>query len=329
VGINQTKPNHRGNQPNDEVCTYNKAPAGEAHKFAEGGCFMSRLASPFDKWLSNPNHRGLHHSLFVIAAYSLEEGWSQKEIFDMLRKACDGVEDRFVPDREIRGAIDYAYKRITGDTETGITWPPKDATFRAEILQLHSADAQKLKAQIPAPLPALAYLHKLYRKGDLLCIGRTASEFRTVPLSSMHADAFDLSSCEFINPSPMSAMAGLTADGCYSEHSKSNTGPRVYGVIEFDDGTPLEHAAILRYLATKLPLVIVVFSGNASLHGWFQTSHASDQMVEAFYREAVSLGADPMLFSPTQFTRLPMGRHGSTGRTQRVIHFNPANVYYK
>jgi hypothetical protein len=117
---------------------------------------MSYLASPFDKWLANPNHRGLHHSLFVIAAYSLEEEWSGEEIFDMLRKACDGVEDRPVRDREIRGAIDYAYKRITGDTTPGPVWPPEDRVFRAEILQLYPVDAHKVKAQIPAPLPALA-----------------------------------------------------------------------------------------------------------------------------------------------------------------------------
>jgi hypothetical protein len=289
---------------------------------------MSRLASPFDKWLANPNRRGLHHNLFVIAAYSLEEGWSQEEIFDMLRKACDGVEDRFVPDREIRGAIDYAYRRVAGEVSPGPVWPRRDDQFRLEVLKLYSANMTEFKRNIPAVAPALTYLYRLYRQEDLLCIGRTAYEFRTAPLFSMRADSHDLSSCEFVNPSPMSAGVGLTAEGYYSQHSKSNTGPRVYAVIEFDDGELHEHAAILKHLATRLPLVMVVFSGNSSLHGWFKTSHVTEEAVEKFYQEAVSLGADSVLFSPCQFTRLPMGRHKTTGRTQRVIHFNPANVYY-
>jgi hypothetical protein len=289
---------------------------------------MSCLTSPFDKWLANPSSKGLHHNIFVIAAYSLEEGWSQEEIFDMLRKACDGVEDRYVPDREIREAIHYAYSRITGNTTLGIAWSPEDRVFRAEILQLYPADKQELKAQIPAPVPPLTYLRTLYKGNDLLCIGRTAVKFRTLPLSSIPEDDKDLALCEFINPSPMSAVVGLTAYGVQSEHAKSNTGPRVYGVIEFDNGTPLEHAAILKYLATKLPLAMMVFSGNASLHGWFKTSYAAEEMVKKFYEEAVLLGADPKMFSACQFSRLPMGRHGATGRTQRVIYFNPANVYY-
>jgi hypothetical protein len=288
---------------------------------------MSYLESPLDKLLANPGRGGLHQRLFRIAANSLEEGWSKEEIFDMLREACDRVLDRVVPDREIRGAIDYAYRRVTGEVSSGPVWPRRDDQLRLEVLKLHSVGIPELRRNILADAPALTYLRTLYRKEDLLCIGKTAYEFRTVPLSSIPED-LDLSSCEFINPSPMSAVVGLTAYGIQSQHTKSNTGPRVYGVIEFDDGTPIEHAAILKHLATRLPLVMVVFSGNSSLHGWFKTSHVTEEAVEKFYQEAVSLGADPVLFSPCQFTRLPMGRHKTTGRTQRVIHFNPANVYY-
>jgi hypothetical protein len=129
-------------------------------------------------------------------------------------------------------------------------------------LQLYPVDAHKVKAQIPAPLPALAYLRKLYRENDLLCIARTAQKFRTMPLSSIFEDNEDLALCEFINPSPMSSVFGRTAYGIQSQHTKSNTGPRVYGVIEFDDGTLLEHAAILKYLATRLPLVMMAFFGQ-------------------------------------------------------------------
>jgi hypothetical protein len=90
---------------------------------------MSYLASPFDKWLANPNHRGLHHSLFVIAAYSLEEGWSGEEIFDMLRKACDGVEDR--PVRTVKFVVPLIMltSELQGTPRLGRSGPRRIAYF--------------------------------------------------------------------------------------------------------------------------------------------------------------------------------------------------------
>jgi hypothetical protein len=85
---------------------------------------------------------------------------------------------------------------------------------------------------------------------------------------------------------------------------------------------------MLKYLATKLPLVLLVFSGNASLHGWFKTSGVTKEILGEFYDKAVSLGADSKMFSPCQFTRLPMGTHAATGKMQRVIYFNSSNAYY-
>src|SRR5262249_50215704 len=159
--------------------------------------------------------------------------------------------------------------------------------------------------------PAHDYLHRLYRETDLICLGRTTTDFQTLPFGLVAAKVPDLSAHEFINPSPMSALSGLTQEGNYSPHTKSNTGPRVYGVVEVDDGTALEHVALLNYLASKLPLVMMVFSGNASIHGWFKTSHIAEEQVKEFYDIAISLGADPRMFSVCQFARLPIGKHAT------------------
>lgn len=293
---------------------------------------MPRLRSPYDAWLDDrpmEQSKGLHQDLFTAAAFLFEKGHSAQDIFRDLRDACDKADYRFVPDREIYSAMDYAHRRVTGEAAPGVIWPAHDLAFRVEILNLHPTDMAKLRAKIPARLSTLAYLHSMYREDNLLCIGKTATEFRTVRLCDIPADNRDLSMCEFINPSPMTSVAGLTADEEWSEHAKSNTGPRVYSVIEFDMGEPREHASILKYLATRLPLMMIVYSGSTSLHGWFKTSHADEPFVEKFYKEAVMLGADPKMFSPCQFSRLPMGTNARTGRTQRVIFFNPRHVYYE
>lgn len=290
-----------------------------------------RLGKPLDAWLqrADPGEAGLHRTLFTFAAYLLESGCTKGEAFAILRETCDEMEDRFVPDREVYGAVDYAQLRITGEATPGVQWPDVMMPWRVEILNKYRADMQRLKVNIPAPMTRTKdYLDMLYRQTDLLCIGKTAYEFRTVRLEDIPEENKDLGMCEFINPSPMSDAAGITASGDWSAHAKSNTGPRVYSVIEFDSGELHEHAAILKYLAKHLPLVMMVYSGSKSVHGWFNTAQINEPQVEAFYREAVMLGADPKMFSPTQFSRLPMGRNPRTNRTQRVLFFRPDRVYY-
>jgi hypothetical protein len=276
-----------------------------------------------ETWLAAPDDgRGLHHKMFVYARFKVEEGYSEEEIFDRLRDICNKM-DRPVPDREINGAIASAFAKALGIGGRCVTWPSRDQEFRRGVLHHYRLNYSQLTAQIPPECSTADYLRWLYREDDLLCIGYTAFAFHTLPLRELLSSHQQLSVGQFINPSPMSALIGVTADGKYSAHSSSNVGPRVYVVVEFDDDSWLEHAALLRFLATKLPLVMMVFSGGQSLHGWFKSADVAEHEVLGFYELAVRLGADPKLYSPCQFARLPMGRNG----LQRVIHFNWDNCY--
>jgi hypothetical protein len=292
---------------------------------------MANLNSPLETWTERmtPNESGLHRTIYTHAGYLREDGCSKEETYGTIRRCCDRVADRFVPDREIWSAIDYIDRRNAGEAAPGVQWPKVSMQWRLEILNNYRVDMARLKASIPAPMTRTKdYLDMLYPQTALLCIGKTSYEFRTVRLEDIPEENRDLHTCEFITPSPMSSVAGLTEAGDWSEHARSNTGPRVYAVIEFDFGESHEHAAILKYLAKLLPLVMIVYSGGKSLHGWFKSSHANEHQMQTFYKEAVMLGADPKMFSPTQFSRLPMGRNNRTSRTQRVIFFRPDRVYY-
>lgn len=291
---------------------------------------MSILDSHFERWLMRPmpGVKGLHQDIFTAAAYLLEDGWEEAETFSLLRHACDLVQDRSVPDREILGAISWARRKLSGEIDLNTPrWPERDNAWRAEVVQNNRADLEKLKAGA-WQTSTLEVLHHLYRPDDLLCIGKTAFEFGTFRLGDISPNVRDLELCEFVNPSPMKAMAGLTADGKYSAHAKANTGPRVYAVVEFDDGHPQEHAAILKYLAAFLPLTMIVYSGKTSLHGWFPCARLTDDQIRSFYAEAIRLGADPKMYGVSQFSRLPMGRNGKTNRRQAVLYFNPKNTYH-
>jgi hypothetical protein len=99
------------------------------------------------------------------------------------------------------------------------------------------------------------------------CVGTDQRQALTCPLSELSAQ--ELAGYQFVVPSPMSKPAGINLEGKKSVRCLDNTGPRRFVVTEFDQGSLDEQAALLLYLATILPLILVVFSGSKSLHGWF------------------------------------------------------------
>ena len=123
----------------------------------------------------------------------------------------------------------------------------------------------------------------------------------------------------------MTAVTGRTQDGKESEHTLENTGPRRFLVIEQDQGTIDEQAAILLHLAERAPMALAVHSGSKSLHGWFYCHGQPEERLRSFMRSPVTLGADRTTWTRSQFVRMPDGtREG--GNRQTVYFFNPERV---
>jgi hypothetical protein len=159
----------------------------------------------------------------------------------------------------------------------------------------------------------------------LLCCGESSSVFDTRPREEWRGDLVRL---QFVVPSPMSKVEGLTKDGKPSRHCLDNTGPRRFLVVEFDQGTTDDHAALLIHLAGYAAMVCAVHSGGKSLHGWFLVADLPAEKVLRFFRYAVSLGADPATWTRSQFVRMPDGTR-SNGKRQTVfyLNFNPISSY--
>jgi hypothetical protein len=123
----------------------------------------------------------------------------------------------------------------------------------------------------------------------------------------------------------MTSVHGKTKEGNKSQHTLSNTGPRRFLVVEQDAGLPDEQAAVLVHLAKRAPLVLAVFSGGKSIHGWFFCAGQTEERLRAFMNFAVELGADRATWTRSQFVRMPDGtREG--GARQTVYFFNPEGV---
>jgi hypothetical protein len=161
-------------------------------------------------------------------------------------------------------------------------------------------------------------IDRLFPGNPLLCCGKSNSDFDTKPRDEWRGQ---LSQLQFIVPSPMSAVTGLTKEGKESKHTLANTGARRFLICEFDTGMADEHAALLLHLGTFAPLVSAVHSGGKSLHGWFYVHGQPDMKVEKFFRYAVSLGADRATWTRSQFVRMPDGTRDN-GERQTVFFLN-------
>lgn len=186
-------------------------------------------------------------------------------------------------------------------------------------------------------LSAEELLDVLFPGNPILCLARDKRRPLTAPREIHRGRAHD---AELIVPNAMSQLTGLTKTGKTSVRCLDNTGPRQYLVIECDysphkDFQLLEHltaagrtvhdasASLLLHLAAFAPLVLVVHSGNRSLHGWFPVQDASESVVDTLMAYAVAYGADPATRCRCQFVRMPGGFRWNNRRRQEVLYCNP------
>ena len=277
--------------------------------------------------LSAPPRRGggLHNWLFR-AARVLHPFRSREEIIDLLRSATHGEPVKAV---EIESAVDGS---------AGCAWSPGSAASSARRTPAWPALNEEMRAAIIADGPGLYDLWEmsprlfdgdeshaewiidaLFPGNPLLCCGQSNSNFATRTRSEWRGK---LSALQLIVPSPMTSVHGTTKEGKKSQHTLSNTGPRRFLVVEQDAGLPDEQAAVLVHLAKRAPLVLAVFSGVKSLHGWFYCHESPEERLRRFMNYAVSLGADRATWTRSQFVRMPDGTRES-GARQTVYFFNP------
>ncbi len=232
---------------------------------------------------------------------------STKEIGDAVRKAY--VWDRGLGTRGA-GAIPVIARP---------KWPAVNDALRREVcagragleelrgLSEHAWGAEKESTR--------ELVGRLFPGNPLLCCGWSQQRFDTRPLNQWLGQ---LNSLQFVVPSTMTAVEGLTMEGRRSRHCLANTGARRFLICEFDHGTPDDHAGLLLHLGQQAPLVCVVHSGGKSLHGWFYVSGQPEQLTRQFFEYAVCLGADPQLWARCQFARMPGGLRNNN-RRQEVL----------
>ena len=169
-------------------------------------------------------------------------------------------------------------------------------------------------------------LDLLYPDNPWLCIGKTLKYTPSRTLEYWKREP--LGQYQYIVPSPMTGPVGLSKNGKRTTRSNSNTGPRRYLVLDFDQGTRDQQAAIIWHIQKHAPLCLVLFSGGKSLHAWFSVRGYPEEDVKWFFQYAVSVWADSKMWTPCQLARLPDGlrQDGKGQARQPVIYLDPENI---
>jgi hypothetical protein len=277
--------------------------------------------------LSSPPRRGGGLNLWLYrVARVLHPYRDANEIINLLRAAADGEPIR-------PGEIERAVERSkTAAWQSGqpyraapivSAWPKVNVQEHEAIIR-DGGGLVDLWEQSPVRIEdnethTEELIDQLFPADLLLCCGPGQSKFATRTREEWRGQ---LSELQLIVPSPMTARTGTTQDGRESAHSLSNTGQRRYLVVEFDQGTVDEHAALLLHLASTAPMTLVVHSGGKSLHGWFYCLGQPEEKLRRFFNYAVSLGADHATWCRSQFCRMPDGLRDG-GKRQIVYYFNP------
>jgi len=287
------------------------------------------LRSEAENLLDHPPVNGVHSWIMKVAWACHKAGLGAQETADAILAS----ESRLRPGREFApGEIEDAVGKVFGSPvemaarKRQQEFPEYDAGKAQLIFHGNPATIADLMAKSPVAvngLEAYPVLRELFPGGSLICMGLTAWKFITAPLEAFHGNARHM---QIMVPACMTAMRGLTQAGKMSAHTLSNTGVRRFLIVEFDY-PPLEwQPSLAIHLAGHGPLVMVVFSGNKSLHLWFNAIGVEDHAMLGFFKTACRLGADPAHWrNRSQFVRTP-GAKRDNGIVQQILYFDPSKL---
>ena len=226
------------------------------------------------------------------------------------------------------GKLFYKPKHKSGKWPSRMPMPEsvKDATVikRAlELTQPWALDDMWEQSPIRADeLTPIQILEMLYEPNELLCCGSVRS-FKALTLNQWKNSQALMG--EQVVPSPNATKTGQTKNLRRSSHCRDATGARRYLVVESDDPdlTFDQKATLLRFLRdkAKADLRMVVHTAGKSLHGWFKASE-EEKVNWEFMRLACRIGADPRMWLPEQFARLPNAIRSKYGLVQKCFYLD-------
>ena len=293
---------------------------------------------------AGPRAGGTHQWLPQVAG-GLRLVLTPAKCFEFLRRCCDlHVTHRHVPDREIEAAVALAYeqgnrcshqhpgageqKGVGGQGTHGRrvpVWPEANPEVIRKVLD---TTEPRFDGETSTGLRPCNVLPKLFRPGELVCMGADSATARVRPLIRILRDAERV---QFICINPMRGLIANNMEGRPSPRCQNNVLVRRYLVAEYDDAslTKRMQAQLATALANLAPLVMAVHSGGKSVHAWYAVEAMSEEEQVRFFAVACLLGADQSRWDKCGWLRMPGGlRVKSDGARvrQQILYFDAETI---
>lgn len=240
---------------------------------------------------------------------------------EKIKEACETVTRRSLGPGEVERIANMVYGNYGNSDKVRPYDKPRpgikvNQTLIDEFCVGGSIDELRSQSQ-PIPKDGREILDALYAPDALLhitsnpCLSKDIRKCSDWPVN-------DLQASQYICPSHFrDAELGRRQDNVLHRH---------YLVFESDRPGLANNwdaqAGIIKRLAKSLPLVLVCWSGNKSLHSWFDCSTRRKDQVQDFITLCVQLGADPACLRPAQLVRMPWGIRKDNGKIQKPIYFH-------
>ena len=260
---------------------------------------------------------GFHEQIVKAAGLMCRLGVDPEVASEMMEKAGGDVTRRSMEPGEVRRVVNWIYQ---GDHDYRPYDKPKtgvkvEQTLIDELSQGGSIK-KMMAASEPIPPTTKDILIELYDESALLHLSPHHCQPKDVKTRKQWTDG-DLEDRQFMCPAHLKSVE--------LGRCKANVDYRHFIVYESDrDGLAFNwdaQAGIIKRLSKELPLKLVCWSGNKSLHSWFDCSTRRKDLVQNFITLCVQLGADPACLRPAQLVRTPWQIRTSNNETQKVIYY--------
>jgi len=288
-------------------------------KQGENMAKLNKGSSPHDKLaklLDNMDKEGFGYHVSIVKTAGILNSCNvpPEKAIDMMHKASERVTRRELEPGEIERAVNYTYQS-SGETARYVK--PKRKVSNELINEFGCrGDIDDLRSRSDEIPGQAQILSDLYESDTLLHMCMEVFNGREVRARSDWVYE-GLSDYQYICPNP---LKGRDRGRCLD-----NIKSRKFVVFESDHpniaGNWDIQAGLIDRLAKDMPLRMIVWSGNKSLHAWFQVEGKEERKVYKFLNLATMLGADSASLRPSQLVRMPWGKRTDNNKVQKVIYY--------
>jgi len=279
--------------------------------------------------------QGAHRALLGVANYAVAFGVAEEQfVGDVLRSIPAG--QRAVTRIEIVGAFRKALhdKGVPPDSAICSVLPRVTPELLTRLIrQGEGATVADIMRSSPITIPEdpcdqqRIVLEALYRPSEMLFIGeRYGSDIRSAQ-EWVRLITDKGPQGPHIIPNTLTGDFGETKDGKPSRRADSCVASYRFATIEFDNLSTDEQLAF--WASVRLPVSVLVVSGNKSIHGWIRVntpdreSWERDVECELFGARLVPLGVDASCRNEARLSRIPGYTRQDSGRCQTLLYLAP------